>query len=263
MKRVFNLAICLAFFCLFSGVNSASAQKNENYIIIDFYTTGLNVANMPESFRNIPIHEKDGSGMTGLIEQSSFHTSFYTRIGYRKIFVSDKTFKLGYDITALLPQSNFAERSYANSPGVQVDDYSKYMSFCGTSIAGPVGSLTGMKSILPGFSLIPGFVMETELGKNKALNPRLFLSTNYQALVAMNGWDRTNLKIVNEQKVLAHMLPTSLGFGFDFLDNSVTLNLGANLNLFLKTKSGQEFKASSTPINFFVNLNMRIVDYQY
>lgn len=261
MKKVFKVAICLALICLFSGINYANAQKNENYFTIDYYACDLNVSGMPESFRNVPMHKNDGNALSGAILQESYKLLSYVKLGYRKIFVSEKFIKLGYDLTALLPYSNVREKVYITNPGSRPVQYGDYSVFCQTTVGGPISSITGIKSFMCDLSIIPGFIMETNLSKSTKLNPRIFLNTSYQTLMAINGWRKNNFKTINEQKVLAHVIPLNLGLGIDILNGDATINTGLSANLFLKTKAGEEFKASSTPFHFFVNLNLKITNY--
>ena len=100
--------------------------------------------------------------------------------------------------------------------------------------------------------------MESSLAKNTRLNPKMFVSTSYQTLMAVNGWDKTNLKTIHEQSVLAHMFPINLGLGANIFGDESTIVIGLNTNLFFKTKNGQEFQANAKPVNFFAGINLEI-----
>ncbi|MFZ4632018.1 MAG: hypothetical protein ACOYL8_02280 [Patescibacteria group bacterium] len=259
MKRLVFVSILFVFFGLSAKLNTVLGQENNNYFIVEVYSGGFTASSVPESFRNIPIHEDDGTGLSGLISKNSYDIPIYGRIGYRKIFVNNKRIRLGYDIVALLSAYNLEEKSYVDSPGF-ISDYSgSSSSFCGTTLRGPT-SLLGLKFFVPEINIVPGFVAEYIPWRNK-MSPTILMSASYMSFVAVNGWDRKGFKTIFEQKILAYTLPVNIGLGISILEGDITINPGINLNFMLKPENAKEFQASSRFVNAFLNLNFKIVDY--
>lgn len=226
-------------------------QKNSTFVggKINLYLPEPIGATFSENFRNVPRHDDDGGGISGPIPEE-----YYKVIGclglrmtflhiYKNGFVVGMGCNIDYDIT------NMHERNYTNAVGTSQRGYGAALTYCKSGIYGPLASLAGVKPLYM-LSLTPEFVTQIPLSKKKSA--KLSITVNYEALMAINGWDRYDNYVVNDRLVLAHMFPIDCGIVWG--KNTINYELGARTILVSKTNVGKEFNVKIPPVSLYFSI---------
>lgn len=193
----------------------------------------ISVSHLPDYLRNIPAHRKDGGKATGIITREAYDYAFSIPFELRYEYPSKTNTSFGFGFTMVIPVEKFAKRNYTNAPGTETRGYGAALTFAGITTLGPLSFLTGPKLILPGLAFTPNVFMETKV-KN---NTKAHLALGYQALAAINGWDRYDRLQCRETKVLAHIVSLNAGLKAKFLKTN--WELGPKVLLPIKTSTGR------------------------
>jgi hypothetical protein len=194
----------------------------------------ISVSHLPEYLRDIPAHRKDGGKPTGIITREAYDFAFSIPFDFRFGYPSKTKTGFGFGVTMVIPVENFAKRNYTNAPGTDRRGYGAALTFAGITTLGPFSSLIGVKPILPGLAFTPNVFMDTNI-KN---NTKLHLALGYQALGAINGWDRYNELQCRQIKILAHIFSLSAGVKAKFL--KANWELGPSVLLPITTSTGRD-----------------------
>ena len=212
-------------------------------------TTALSV-NMPEYFRNVPRHEDDGGGISGPILKDKYDIIESLGLGFCYLHVNKSGFAFGGDFLIVLDNGDFdnnlQERNYTNAIGTNKRGYGAALTFCQTKIVGPVTSLANVTPWGGGASLIPGLIMRVPFKYGS--HTKLSIGISYQALAALNGWDRYDKLEVKDHIILAHLFPLGVGINFN-QGKFFSFELGTRVLLHMETAKGKEFnvKFPTTP----------------
>ncbi|MFA6416927.1 MAG: hypothetical protein WCW61_01905 [Patescibacteria group bacterium] len=243
-----KLTIFLAIF--FLALTNISAQ---DYDGLSFWFGSswnrISVSHLPEYLRDIPAHKKDGGKATGIITREAYDYAFSIPFDLRYEYPSKTNTHFGFGITMVIPIESFAKRNYTNAPGTDKRGYGAALTFAGITTLGPFSSLAGIRPVLPGLAFTPNFFMETSL-KN---NVKTHLALGYQALGAINGWDRYDQLQSRQIKVLAHIFSLSAGLKAKFLKTN--WEIGPSVLLPIKTSTGREAEVkTSAGLYLFVQM---------
>jgi hypothetical protein len=253
MKKIRLLVLFIIVSSIFLGT-VASAQ-NRYYFRTGMFWNSLNVSNLSEDFRNVPKHKDDKGGSTGIIQQETYNIPWYFSVGYRFVHRYENDMALGYDLMFVIPQGNFARRNYTNKPGTDQRGYGAALTFAGTTILGPINSLTGLKPIVPGISIAPGIFVEAPIWcKYEKTQLKLNLALSYQTLSAISGWDRYDKLQSYDTQVLAHLLPIDLALKLHFLRTD--FEFGTRFNLSVPTKAGKKANLDISKTGFFITASL-------
>lgn len=188
------------------------------------------VSNVPESFRNVPVHSDDW-GYGGVIEDDSAKLPPLIDIGFLKGGLETKIGDIGVDVYAdlsfnasyFLPLSHdpwcgeVNERNYKGAPGTDERGYGTALTYWTANYA-PV--------------LIPGLKCDLILPINEDVDFIVGGGVRDYELQAERGWDRYNSLDKKDHLRIADMTEKSIYIGFrSFQGDSVERRGGAILKL--------------------------------
>jgi hypothetical protein len=241
MKTIKKLAINIMAIVVCALMMVAPIKAQNLFIRADYVFAPLKTSSLSEDFRNVPIYKDDGVGFCQ-ISQSSYNLSHSWGAGLRYMYQFKSHASIGFGVMSYwLMGGNIADKKY-NDEGASV--------FCETDIYGPFSSLGVTKPLFRKISLVPELIIEAPLGRFNDGYPKLAITISYEALMAINGWERKGGLEYNDAKVLAHVFPIDIGFKFGCHHRSI--EAGARLFVMSKTSLGKKSNIETSTCGFYI-----------